>query len=314
MQWIKGRLLNSFVSNLVGRQDRSSLQKLASDWRVMLEKLEVANIAHGDLQHGNVLVEPTGALRLVDYDGMFVPALAGQQSTEQGQPSYQHPSRNKTHFGLGLDRFAGLAIYTALLALAVKPDLWARFDNEDNILFTPDDLRDPGASSIFEQLYAINDLNVVSHAHALATAVSGSPLSAPRLSEIPKLTSRPTRPAHRHQTNGTRPAGRPNGKLPSWVADQLGRPEAAAAGETGNLVPLWSSPRLETRHWVEQEPVFGIQQQLVYREVRKGIFRRKRCWRHRCLRTRWRRLLGTGRHRSVGMFTSGSGSCRRCRG
>ena len=37
-------------------------------------------MAHADLQHGNVILVPKGdqlALKLIDYDGMYVPALAG---------------------------------------------------------------------------------------------------------------------------------------------------------------------------------------------------------------------------------------------
>jgi thiamine kinase-like enzyme len=36
--------------------------------------LNRAGVAHGDLQHGNILVA-NGKPKLIDYDGMYVPAL-----------------------------------------------------------------------------------------------------------------------------------------------------------------------------------------------------------------------------------------------
>ena len=44
----------------------------------MTADLERHGIAHGDLQHGNLLVAADGTFRLVDYDGMYVPALRGE--------------------------------------------------------------------------------------------------------------------------------------------------------------------------------------------------------------------------------------------
>jgi len=63
---------------------------LASRWLEMIKVLNKFSIAHGDLQHGNVLVV-NGDLKLVDYDGMFVPTLAGKISSEIGHRNYQHP-------------------------------------------------------------------------------------------------------------------------------------------------------------------------------------------------------------------------------
>ena len=82
-------------------------------------------MAHGDLQHGNVLLVPvpeTGrlSLQLVDYDGMFVPALAGFKTGEVGHPAYQHPQRlREAIYNAQIDRFSHLAIYTAIQGVIV---------------------------------------------------------------------------------------------------------------------------------------------------------------------------------------------------
>ena len=36
--------------------------------------------AHGDLKPDNILVRDDGSLVLVDYDGMYVPAMQGQKA------------------------------------------------------------------------------------------------------------------------------------------------------------------------------------------------------------------------------------------
>jgi hypothetical protein len=90
MQWVQGESLTAFVGKYVGYPE--TLLSLATVWAKMMADLKEASIAHGDLQHGNVLVVDN-KLRLIDYDGMFVPGLAGNQSNECGHRNYQLPSR-----------------------------------------------------------------------------------------------------------------------------------------------------------------------------------------------------------------------------
>jgi hypothetical protein len=104
-------------------------------------------------------------LMLVDYDGMYVPALARQPSGELGHPAYQHPQRQRDGvYSAEVDRFSHLAIYAAIHCLGVgKPDLWTRFDNGDNLLFREVDFQSPGNSDVLQELWALGD----PEAHAL---------------------------------------------------------------------------------------------------------------------------------------------------
>src|SRR5271155_4476940 len=70
MEWISGDPLIRFVEDHL--KDRDALRLLAFRWVTMVKALRAAEIAHGDLQHGNILVV-SGEFRLIDYDGMFVP-------------------------------------------------------------------------------------------------------------------------------------------------------------------------------------------------------------------------------------------------
>jgi N-acetylneuraminic acid mutarotase len=162
MQWVEGVLLNEFVRNNLNTP--SLLEGLGQIWARMAKRLSDANIAHADLQHGNVLLVPGSkssslALKLIDYDGMWVPALTNKRSGEVGHPAYQHPGRlqHGTYSGL-VDRIPLLLIACALRCLAVGgKSLWDRYDNGDNLLFREADLQKPADSKLIKELWNIND-------------------------------------------------------------------------------------------------------------------------------------------------------------
>ncbi|MCY2991427.1 MAG: formylglycine-generating enzyme family protein, partial [Planctomycetota bacterium] len=126
-----------------------------------------AQLAHGDLQHGNVLLVPVPgteklSLKLVDYDGMFVPTLTGHKTGEVGHPNYQHPQRLREGiFSAEIDRFSHLAIYTAIQSLIVGGGkLWLKSDNGENLLFRESDYQNPGESATFRHLLELGDAQV----------------------------------------------------------------------------------------------------------------------------------------------------------
>jgi hypothetical protein len=162
MQWIEGLLLNQFIRDHLHQP--AVLEALLNLWMRMARRLREAEVAHGDLQHGNVLLVPGSrttslALRLIDYDGLFVPALAGQPAAEVGHPAYQHPQRlREGTCGPEVDRVPLLVIATALRGLvAAGARLWKRYDNGDNLLFREADLRAPEESVLFGELWRLSD-------------------------------------------------------------------------------------------------------------------------------------------------------------
>ncbi len=161
MRWIEGQLLNEFVRDNLDKPRH--LEKLSLIWCRMAKRLREAGIAHGDLQHGNVILVPGSkdtalAVKLIDYDGMFVPALAPNKSGEVGHPNYQHPQRLREGIYNGeVDRFSLLVVATALHALAEGGRaLWERYDNGDNLLFKETDLRAPTESALFLHLQSLS--------------------------------------------------------------------------------------------------------------------------------------------------------------
>jgi hypothetical protein len=175
MHWVEGLPLNAFVRDRLYKP--AMLERLGRVWLRMARCLREARITHCDLQHGNVLLVPGEAgqsltVRLIDYDGMWVPALAATPSGEFGHPSYQHPQRlHEGVYGPEVDRFPLLVIYCAVRALASGGHrLWERFDTGDNLLFRQEDFETPLRSPLFIELLRMNRTEVRELAVALIEA------------------------------------------------------------------------------------------------------------------------------------------------
>ncbi|MCY2989729.1 MAG: SUMF1/EgtB/PvdO family nonheme iron enzyme [Planctomycetota bacterium] len=222
MRWVEGLSLNQFVSQHLDRP--KNLRQLLELWPRLATRLQEAGMAHGDLQHGNVLLVPvpeTGrlSLKLVDYDGMFVPALAGFKTGEVGHPAYQHPQRlREAIYNAQIDRFSHLAIYTAIQGVIVGGgDLWRRNDNGDNLLFREVDYQNPGLSATLQQLWDLGDAELQSLTGHLILAAEGQLEQVPLLDEIitggqvQRLAAKEQQTVERllFPSRGSRPAPRP---------------------------------------------------------------------------------------------------------
>ena len=201
MEWIDGEPLNlSIERNL---NNPAALQALANKWLETLADLRRHGIAHGDLQHGNVLIA-SGQIKLIDYDGMYVPALAGLASHEEGHRNYQHPGRRGSDYGPDLDAFSGWVVLLSLAAVAVDPRLWQRLNGGDEcLLLRRDDFEKPQRSKAFQSILAGRTPEL----RAIARQVQ-SFLAMP-LAQVPPLDAvKPALPDFRQ-----RPAA-----LPEWLA------------------------------------------------------------------------------------------------
>ena len=179
MEWVEGPTLDVYLDEAVSR--REALTHLADEWLRLVAALSEAEVAHGDLQHGNIIVE-RGQLRLVDLDGMYVPALEGFRASEVGHRHYQHPARDITHFSRDTDNFSALVVYLSLISLAARPELW-REHHDENLLFTRADFTDPDASVLFQKIEAIGEEHA-RLAAALKLAARSHPSETPRLTEL----------------------------------------------------------------------------------------------------------------------------------
>ena len=166
MEWINGVLINEFISqNLSNNNVLSELQnKLIS----ISEDLEKNKVGHGDLQCGNIVISGYSSnfqVKLIDYDGMYVPELAFKKSIEKGRSEFQHPKRTLNNFNPEMDRFSFWVMLTSLEALKIDKTLWREvmqggFNTLDNFLFTIQDFLNPNQSPLFNRLYKLNSSNL----------------------------------------------------------------------------------------------------------------------------------------------------------
>lgn len=238
MEWADGLPLNRFVARNL--EAPATLASLGLAWAQAGRYLRAAGIGHGDLQHGNVLLVPGAgansvALKLVDYDGLWVPALAGKPSGEAGHPCYQHPARARDEtYSREVDRFPLLLVATALRALQTGGRrLWERYDNGDNLLFTEADLTEPTKSHLFFDLLHSPDGLTAVMATRMIDALNGGVESAILLEEPePKRTTQ----------NAPHPVSAPPptalGGGPEWL------PELSAALEADEEMPSLPPPSL----------------------------------------------------------------------
>ncbi|HVX60859.1 MAG TPA: hypothetical protein VHC19_09660, partial [Pirellulales bacterium] len=164
MEWVPGETLFKWVRRQCLDRNGKALARAADRWVDLCGQLSAARIAHGDLQHANVMVTDQGELKLVDYDCMCVPALVGRKNLEIGVEPYQHPARNHdTPLSLELDHYSALFILTALKALAAAPKLWNAYIEEpqyDKLLFRREDLDEPNRSPLLKTLNSSPDAEV----------------------------------------------------------------------------------------------------------------------------------------------------------
>lgn len=155
MQWIEGEPLNIYLSK--NYSQKSKVDKLLSDFVNLVNELERFGIAHGDLQHGNIIVK-NESLYLIDYDGMYFPELASLKTNEIGHINYQHPKRSASHYNQFVDRFSAIVIYIGLKAVSINPHFWKKYDNSENILFKCHDFADLQNSSLISDLSSIPEI------------------------------------------------------------------------------------------------------------------------------------------------------------
>jgi DNA-binding CsgD family transcriptional regulator len=154
---------------------------LADRWGKECRSLRAANIAHGDLQHGNVMADDAGNLTFIDLGGVWVPAIDGRPLSEFGHPNFQHPDRTEgKQWGLHIDWFSALVIWVSLRALAADPILW-RY-NDENLIFKRKDFR--GATGVWNDLKQNPDEDVRAMMKVLAAVCEANPMTATDLNEL----------------------------------------------------------------------------------------------------------------------------------
>lgn len=160
MEWIDGQNIKEYICHY--HNDKHRLFELALNFYKMTQDLHKRKIAHGDLQHGNILVSDSGKLFLVDYDSMYVPAMGNYfRDTIKGLADYQHPSRRQNRTSSEkLDYFSEVVILISILAITYKPELIKEYDfeNSESMLFSKNDFISFSESKIYKELSQLGEI------------------------------------------------------------------------------------------------------------------------------------------------------------
>ena len=165
MDWAEGVTLDKYVHQHIS--DKYALQLITYQFCKMAAWLMSQPFAHGDLKPDNILVTENGALVLVDYDGMFVPAMQGQKARELGSPDYRHPLRTEDCFNEHIDDFPLALIGMSLKAIALDASLLQNNDRSDSLLLSESDFHDIGECQMMKSLCALLNDSEFSKLYAL---------------------------------------------------------------------------------------------------------------------------------------------------
>ena len=150
MDWIDGETMENYIAE--NYQDNYAMAMLCYRFCKMAAWLRSQPFAHGDIKPDNIMVRPDGNLTLVDYDGMFVPAMKGQKSPTIGTKDFSHPLRTVDDFDETIDDFALASIALSLKAISLNPYLLDEYGAADRLLFSAEDYRDLSNSNVFVSL------------------------------------------------------------------------------------------------------------------------------------------------------------------
>ena len=153
MDWAEGVTLDKYVHQHIS--DKYALQLITYQFCKMAAWLMSQPFAHGDLKPDNILVTEDGALVLVDYDGMYVPAMQGQKARELGSPDYRHPLRTEDCFNEHIDDFPLALIGMSLKAIALDTSLLQNNARSDSLLFSESDFQNIGECLMMKSLCAL---------------------------------------------------------------------------------------------------------------------------------------------------------------
>ena len=150
MDWIEGKTMETYIAE--NYQDNYTMAMLCYRFCKMAAWLRSQPFAHGDIKPDNIMVRPDGNLTLVDYDGMFVPAMKRQKSPTIGTKDFSHPLRTVDDFDETIDDFALASIALSLKAISLNPYLLDEYGAADRLLFSAEDYRDLSKSNVVVSL------------------------------------------------------------------------------------------------------------------------------------------------------------------
>lgn len=155
MDWVEGVTLDKYIRQNI--DDQYVLQMLAYQFSKLAMWIIPQPFAHGDIKPDNVMVREDGSLVLIDYDGMYVPAMKGQKARELGSPDFRHPSRTENDFDEYIDDFPLISILLSLRLIAEDSSLLEKYGAVDRLLFSEKDYRQISLCQLLKERFPSSD-------------------------------------------------------------------------------------------------------------------------------------------------------------
>ena len=155
MDWVEGKTLDKYLRENL--DDKYALEMLAYRFSQLAQWLIPQPFAHGDLKPENILVREDGTLVLVDYDGMYVPAMKGQKARELGSPDFRHPQRTENDFDEHIDDFSLVSILLSLKAISLNPQLIDEYGTIDRLLLSEVDYQNINKCDVIKHIFPSED-------------------------------------------------------------------------------------------------------------------------------------------------------------
>lgn len=180
MDWVEGDTMEAYIAANNG--DSHAMSMLCYRFCKLAAWLRSQPFAHGDIKPDNIMVRPDGTLTLVDYDGMFVPAMKGQPSPTIGTKDFSHPLRT-------IDDFALASIALSLKAISLDASLLEQYGAPDRLLFSATDYLNLSTSKAFaalQDLLADKEMQTLLSMFLLANAKKNLSMCSFRLFSVQK--------------------------------------------------------------------------------------------------------------------------------
>ena len=153
MDWVEGQTIEQLLNN---HPSSDEIYDIAFKFSKFALWLLSQPFAHGDLKPDNIIIKRNGEITLVDYDGMFVPAMEGKKARENGTPNYRDPMRHHLFFDEHIDDFSLVIIELSLLLISKDYSLFQSHLG-DALIFTESDLLQLKNSKIYKDTSAYRD-------------------------------------------------------------------------------------------------------------------------------------------------------------
>ena len=158
MDWVEGITLDSYMSKI--KEDEAKRSQLAENFRKMTMWFLTEPLAHGDIKPDNILITSDNEIKLIDYDGMFVPSMDGENARESGSPFYRHPNRMNLPYDEHIDDYTLTLMLLLLCVNVIEPiDIEDKIRNQPLSLiksFTDEILNSPNIVPVLSAFFYVN--------------------------------------------------------------------------------------------------------------------------------------------------------------